>query len=137
MFLYITDSKNIIGHGRKLKLVKVDRWDNGLYYCSANVNRTDTKDQKTAFHLEVAAPKVSSNSPLIKELGIDLDSLKKLKNSLSSFSTTYSTSNNKRRDIFNMADEFEEKSVLQQHAAFGEAGHGISLNCTVIKFEGV
>ena len=134
MFLYIADSNNIIGHGRKLKLVKVDRWDNGLYYCSANVNRTDT-NQKTAFHLEVAAPKVSSNSPLIKELGIDLNSLKKIQNSLSSFPTTHSVSNNKRRDIVSMADEFEEKSALQQHAAFGEAGHGISLNCTVIKFD--
>ena len=133
MFLYITDSKNIIGHGRKLKLVKVDRWDNGLYYCSANVNRTDT-NQKTAFHLEVAAPKVSSNSPLIKELGIDLDSLKKLKNSLSPFPTTHSTSNNKRRDI---DDKIEEKFVLQQHAAFAKAGQGLSLNCTVIKLGGL
>ena len=71
----------------------------------------------------------------MKELGIDLGRLKKLKKSLSSFPITHSTSNNKRRDIVSMADEFEEKSVLQQHAAFGEVGHDISLNCTVIKFD--
>ena len=138
MFL---DSKNIIGHGKKLKLVKVDRWDNGVYFCSANIHAKDSESdadssgkRKTSFHLQVAAPKVSSNSPPIKDLGLDEKSLETLKKSLKPTSTISSTLHITKSGILGRKDAMHKNSLLHQHAMFGKLGDSISLSCMVSLF---
>ena len=132
----ISDSGKIIGHGKKLKLVKVDRWDNGIYYCSANVHAkgNSEKGSKTAFHLEVASPRVSSNSPPIKDLGLDDKSLEKLKKSLSPTSTSISSSLHMiKNGVLGKKDALRKNNILYQHAVFGKLGSRVSLECMVSK----
>ena len=138
-FFTLSDSGKIIGHGKKLKLVKVDRWDNGIYYCSANVHAKGNSDldersskQKAAFHLEVASPRVSSNSPPIKDLGLDDKSLEKLRKSLRTTSTSISsTLHTIKNGVLGKKDALRKNNILYQHAVFGKLGSSVSLECMV------
>ena len=139
--MFFSDTGKIIGHGKKLKLVKVDRWDNGIYYCSANVHAKGdsalegTSKQKTAFHLEVAAPRVSSNSPPIKDLGLDDKSLEKLRKTLHHSSTSISsTLHTAKNGVLGKKDALHKNNILYQHAVFGKLGSSITLDCMVSKF---
>ena len=136
----LSDPKNIIGHGKKLKLVKVDRWDNGVYYCSANVHAKESsgldkgssEKRHTAIHLEVAAPKVSSNLDVIKDLGLDNKSLQKLRSTLHSSTSTISSSLHVvESGILGKKDALHKNNVLNQHAVFGDLGSSISMSCKV------
>ena len=137
--LQILESGHIIGHGKKLKLLKVDRLDNGIYYCSANVHAKQIEDsgentsesRRTAFHLQVAAPRVSSNSSPIKDLGLDENSLEKLKSTLHSTSTISSTMHVMNSGVIGRKDALHKNNILHQHAVFGKLGRSIFLNCTV------
>ena len=116
----------------------MDRWDNGIYYCSANVHAKGdsvlegTSKQKTAFHLEVAAPRVSSNSPPIKDLGLDDKSLEKLKKTLHHSSTSIlSTMHTVNNGVLGKKDALHKNNILHQHAVFGKLGNSVTLNCMV------
>jgi hypothetical protein len=132
------DPKNIIGHGKKLKLVKVDRWDNGVYYCSANVHAKESsgldkgssEKRHTAIHLEVAAPRVSSNLDVIKDLGLDTKSLENLRSTLHSSTSTISSSLHVvESSILGKKDALHKNNVLNQHAVFGDLGSSMSMSC--------
>ena len=46
-----------MGHGKELRLFRVDRWDSGLYFCSSNA----TKKTRQQVELRVdSPPKVSA-----------------------------------------------------------------------------
>ena len=120
----------------------MDRWDNGIYYCSANVHAKQNKEsdgsssenRRSAFHLQVAAPRVSSNSPPIKDLGLDERSLEKLKRTLHSTSTISSTMHVMKSGVLGRKDALRKNNILHQHAVFGKLGSSISLNCKVNQF---
>ena len=120
----------------------MDRWDNGIYYCSANVHAKQNKEsdgslsdnRRSSFHLQVAAPRVSSNSPAIKDLGLDQQSLEKLKRSLHSTSTISSTMHVMKSGVLGRKDALHKNNILHQHAVFGKLGSSISLNCKVCPF---
>ena len=135
-----SDPKNIIGHGKKLRLVKVDRWDNGVYYCSANVHAKESsgldkgssEKRHTAIHLEVAAPRVSSNLDVIKDLGLDTKSLENLRSTLHSSTSTISSSLHVvESSILGKKDALHKNNVLNQHAVFGDLGSSMSMSCKV------
>ena len=116
----------------------MDRWDNGIYYCSANVHAKGdsslegTSKKKTAFHLEVAAPRVSSNSPPIKDLGLDDKSLEKLRKTLHHSSTSISsTLHTAKNGVLGKKDALHKNNILYQHAVFGKLGNSITLDCMV------
>ena len=131
------DSKSY-GHGQKLRLFKVDRWDNGLYYCAANIHTKDqdvnsTENRKTTFKLDVSAPKVSTSASTLEELGIDEQSIEENLNDIFSTISRQSVSYSKYTHAPNMDAEDDNMEFQDHHAAFGTLGAKAELDCTVSK----